>query len=82
MSGWDRDERGDYTPPPLPRWIWLGLAAAAAGFFALLILSGLSRPAQAASAPEAGPQAPALVQNSPQPGRVGSLEVGELSSGS
>lgn len=21
MSGWDKDENGDYTPPPLPPWI-------------------------------------------------------------
>lgn len=27
MSGWDRDESGDYTPPDPPAWVW-GLAGA------------------------------------------------------
>lgn len=28
MSGWDRDESGDYTPRPPPAWFWLALGAA------------------------------------------------------
>lgn len=40
MSGWDRDTRGDYTPPPLPRWIWLVVAAVVLGFIVLVTLEG------------------------------------------
>lgn len=36
MSGWDRDESGDYTPPPPPAWVWLAAGAA------ILLLLGFS----------------------------------------
>lgn len=38
MSGWDRDEGGDYTPAPVPRWIWRAVAALILGLFALAVL--------------------------------------------
>ena len=44
MSGWDRDERGDYTPPPVPPLIWLVLAAIILGGLAAFILPALPDP--------------------------------------
>ena len=39
MSGWDRDESGDYTPPPLPPWIGYAVLC---GLSALFLLAALA----------------------------------------
>lgn len=39
MSGWDRDESGDYTPKPLPPWV-LCVALAIGAAIWVLVRSG------------------------------------------
>lgn len=40
MSGWDKDQRGDYTPPALPAWTWVAGILVILGFIALAIFAG------------------------------------------
>ena len=40
MSGWDRDQGGDYVPPNPPVWIWIALAALIIGPFVLYMVFG------------------------------------------
>lgn len=42
MSGWDRDESGDYTPPNPPVWVWYGVGLVFVFPLLVLVLIGVS----------------------------------------